>query len=328
MYHYGGGSRAPVIPYVKDERPMIRGRIAYACVSYLNKITQETNEPDSESEHELLEQRACLETVNDPSSFLWPEDISLGSGTEEEISAAVMKIRTQPLRRDDIEALKSDFVLPAELLSMLSRTSTYAEGAKLFTDWKAAGLLLPREPYFCDQYERMSLDEYARAARVRCFGHTQATLENINFLISAFQALSHLKTLDPMIWSSVPWRIIERLRKLKEVKITAEDTVFMTKITDLLKRRDNIAGGKFGRYSAAGAAGGLTFWLVRLIVRMVFGEGVAGVSFDQLFLLGFFPLTLGAVAGYCLYTWMESRAFSEIEEQIAEECAAYLARMP
>lgn len=310
---------------------MIRGRVSSACVSYLHKISKETNEPDPGPartdgyEHELMEQPACLEAVNDPSSFLWPEDVSLGNETREEVFAAIVKIRTPPLRHGDMEALKSDFVLPAELLSMLRRTSTYAEGAELLAEWKAAGLILPREPYSCDQYERLSLDEYAGIARVRCFGHTQAVLENIDHLIGAFKALPSLKTIAATTWASVPWRMTERLNMLKQVKITAEDTVFVSTITDLLKRRESIASGKPGRYCAAGMVGVLIFLLLYHIINMSFGEGLTPA--DMLFLFLFVPLTLGAIPSVVLFVWLDSRAFSKVEEQILEECDSYLSML-
>jgi hypothetical protein len=133
------------------------------------------------AEKKLYEQLEYFGAIMNPEMRLWPEDVQITNGLE--TIEALRKIGAVPLIRDDFEALKSACVLPAELLSVLGKASTYAEGLKALDRWKTEGLLLPKDA----TYEKLglkSLNEYEKAAW-RNHVHSQAVIELIDYLANA-----------------------------------------------------------------------------------------------------------------------------------------------
>ena len=235
----------------------------------------------------FTEQWTSLEAIMDPSMFLWPDDLSLDG---EEILGMLIKMRTMPLRKDSFEAIEREFVLPAELLSMLSEASTYAEAATLFFQWKAEGLLLPKD-FYPDENKYLSLDEYAKTALVHCQGHTRAVLEEISHLIDVLQTLQLARNNRDV--ENIE-NVVERLDKLKRITITPVDSLFISKVTDLLTQRKSVAGSwhRLSRYFVAGGLGGLSgllLWIVRF-----FTGNASNTFFTTCFLVSIAGILLGA----------------------------------
>jgi serine/threonine protein kinase len=263
---------------------------------------------------ELREQLGYLNVIRDPEAYFWPEDANCANGggaSSTEVIDALRKIGAVPLKRADWETLNNGFALPGAFLAKLSRADTYAKGAEKLSRWKAEGLLMPRD-YHSIEYERLSLTEYARTARVRCLGHTQAALQRIDSLINALLSVS---TPQNSRDASNLLFCVERLRRLKRVKINAEDNLFMSKIENLLEVRNRMESRRFAKYFAAGGLGGLLFFAARL------AAGSANYSFITICAVVLTAAML--VSGIKL---SRGGDMHDLFRQIADACASYLSQ--
>ena len=103
-------------------------------------------------------------------------------------------------------------------------------------------------------------------------GHTLETKERIDFLANALQTIVLNKTFETRQYSygyeqeQDIMRAVKRLRLLKEAKHTTTDSLFMSKITELLERRN--VNMKW-RYVGAGVLFGLESVNINLLKRAV-----------------------------------------------------------
>jgi hypothetical protein len=194
-----------------------------------------------------------------------------------------------PLRRETLESLGKNYVLPRVLLSLFRASGTYAKGAAQLESWRTRELLLPRD-FASDSslYEDLSLDEYARVARVRCLGHTPAVLEKLDFLIGALPTLR---------WNEQGTAIfahtVDQLKKLKDRKITSVDSLFISKAAGFLTERRRLQCGQGVQYGIAGFSGGLLCWFARVIT---------GKGSDLPFMLIYIAALGGSVFGLAAYS--------------------------
>jgi hypothetical protein len=262
---------------------------------------------------ELRELLEFFNVIQDPILYLWPKDAfpdGVSFKDEKRILDALFSMQAAPLRCDDFEALERIRVLPDELLSMLGKVSSYAEGSELLAQWRVKEVLLPRD-YHADEYQHLNLDEYARVARVRCLGHTSAALERIDLIIGDFQ---NLKSTDSIYYSSIYSAtltcVIERLQKLKDAKITPADNFFMLKVTDLLIRRKRNASGALAANDIGGVGLAILFLLLFILMSME-NKGA------------FFVLILMIIVLF--YLSMFDSNVRKIDKQIDDACMTYLA---
>ena len=85
----------------------------------------------------------------------------------EKILEVLSQMKALPLKRKALEELEKNYVLPEELRSLLRAASTCAQGAAKLESLERQGLLIHRD-FYSFMFENLSLDEYERAARVRC----------------------------------------------------------------------------------------------------------------------------------------------------------------
>jgi serine/threonine protein kinase len=210
----------------------------------------------------LFQQWSCCEAIRKPEAWLLPVD----ARTPEKILETLPQMKTLPLKRDTLEELEKNHVLPEELRSLFHSTSTYAEGVAKLEFLKREGLLLPKDPYSF-MFENLSLDEYQRAARVRCLGHTSAILEKIAFLVGELSLFSKSRN---DLQSQTISAVLDRLKRLKEQKITPEDVRFIQKAADLFVKRKTIGRFQWARYALAlggGVSGGWFLNLTRTLAK-------------------------------------------------------------
>ena len=245
------------------------------------------------------EQWGCFEALQTPDSYIWPKDISRKDTGE--TLMAMKRMGALPLKREAFEKLESSYALPKVLSSSLSAASSYAEAAKRLEYWKKQELLIPKDPsshFFEDscQYEDLSLDEYEQKAMARCWGHTSSILEKLDFVTDGLFDLH-----EPQNASWVEQRLfaIERLKKLRDQKITAPDSLFVSKTAELLTRRREIKRFikrfQWIKYPVAGGLGAL-------LARIALG-------FGHFFSLAFFSVLLLASVYYFVHERLIGRDF-------------------
>ncbi|MDR2180409.1 MAG: protein kinase [Synergistaceae bacterium] len=228
----------------------------------------------------LSEQWEYFQILHHPENYLWPERVSCKN--MEETLETLESMGTAPLRRETFGPLEKNYVLPQALLSLFRAAETYAQGAAQLQTWQNQELLLPR--YFASDsspYENLSLDEYAREARIRCLGHTPAILEKLDFLIETLPALDENEY-------AIFVHTADQLKKLKDRKITSADSLFISKVIGLLSERRKLRHGQGVYYGISGFSGGLISWLVRIIT----GQGS-----DLLFMFIYIAVLGGCVLG-------------------------------
>jgi hypothetical protein len=166
--------------------------------------------------------------------------------------------------------------------SFFRSAATYAEGAERLESWKALDLLFPRD-FRSDPalYENLSLDEYAREARIRRLGHTPAILEKRDFLLRALPSFPQRNARQAETISSA----IERLDKLQEQKITAADSLFIAQAAGLFAERKKLGHGWQAQYGIIGFSSGLFFWFICFL---------AGKNIDFLFMAAY-AASLGGI---------------------------------
>jgi serine/threonine protein kinase len=198
------------------------------------------------------EQLSSFEALMDPESFVWPEEAR--TGTEEERLESLQAMGPLLLRSEDFSRVKASFLLPGALIFLLNSIKTYAPAVEKLELWRNRGMLMPKDPQEDEfAYENMSIDEYARTARIRCLGHTRAIVEKLDFLTGAFQTVAPPRDhLESAMYS----RMILRLRNLRERKITILDSMFIVKASALLEKQRALERFLPTRFAAA-AAGGL-----------------------------------------------------------------------
>jgi hypothetical protein len=213
----------------------------------------------------LSQQWNCCEAIRKPEAWLLPA-FSRDGQPPGKILETLSRMKTLPLKRDAFGELEKNYVLPEGLRSLFRSASTYAEGAAKLESWERRGLLLPRDPYSF-MFENLGIDEYERTARVRCLGHAPAVLEKIAVLLADLSIFPKPRNdFQARAISSVQ----ERLRRLKEQKITPEDTRFVQKATDLFTERKTIERFRWARYAltlGGSIGGGWLFNLARTLTK-------------------------------------------------------------
>ncbi|MDR3255599.1 MAG: protein kinase [Synergistaceae bacterium] len=202
-------------------------------------------------------QARYLDAIIDPNSFVWPDDAKTGEPAERLESLHAMGL---PLARDDMANIRASFVLPGALIFLLGSMKTYASGVEKLEQWRRCGMFIPKEKSEPgDQqeeegasYGNMSIEEYAHTARIRCLGHTPPILEKLDFLMEALPTVAPSRDhLESTMYS----RMILRLRKLKDRKITAQDSMFIIQASNLLEHRRSVERLRPTRFAAAAICG-------------------------------------------------------------------------
>jgi hypothetical protein len=223
-----------------------------------------------------LEQWNYFEAMRNPEAYVWPEDARQNETRNDarddmenmkksmEQSLEVLeKMGVPPMKREDLEKLEKTYVLPRVLLSSLRAPSSYASAVERMETWRRRDLLLSRESaHDSFLYENLSLEDYARAARVRCLGHTPAILEKLDFLIDELAVFPRLRN---DMEAEMVMRTTHRLRKLKEEKISPVDSLFIAKTSGLFQKRRSLGHDRLARYAAGGVGGGLFSLFVRFV---------------------------------------------------------------
>jgi hypothetical protein len=214
-----------------------------------------------------------------PDIYIWPKDARLNEMGES--LETLEKMGVLPLKREDLEKIEKTYVLPRDLLLSLRAVSAYASAVEQLETWRQQGLLLSRESaHDAFLYENLSLEEYAKAARVRCLGHTPAILERLDFLISELTAFP-LPRND--LEAEIVTRAVRRLDVLKKEKISPIDSLFIVKTAGLFQRRRGLGRDWLAQYAIAAVGGGLLSWFARF---------VTGIRSDFFFLLCFIMASL------------------------------------
>jgi hypothetical protein len=216
----------------------------------------------------LSEQWVYCEAIRKPEAWFLPAPVNAQTPEPEKTLDALSRMGTLPLKREALEELERHYVLPEGLWFLFRSASTYAEGAAKLESWKTQGLLLPKDSY-AFMFENLRLDEYERTARVRCLGHAPAVLEKIAFLVGALSVFPKPPN-EAQEVSSVFDFVLERLNRLKEQKITSEDTRFIQKASALFAQRREIQRLWWFRYAVVlggGVVGGWLFNLARTLVK-------------------------------------------------------------
>jgi hypothetical protein len=234
----------------------------------------------------LAEIWGYLEAINDPNHFLWPEDAETGTAAER--LDALKGMGVIPIKLAEFEAIKADFILPDELLYMLRSGETFAAGTEQLERWHEAEMLFPSgscsDPARREMYARLSLGEYERSVRLFCLGHTPAILEKLGSLRGSFDSFT-----PPRDYPSAMmfFRTMERLNGILNRRITPKDTQFVADASALFEERRSIEGGRWARYAAGSAAGG-----VLLLLASYISGGSTGILTG---VLTFFAVILGGL---------------------------------
>ncbi|MDR1978406.1 MAG: hypothetical protein LBQ42_06700 [Synergistaceae bacterium] len=218
----------------------------------------------------LRRQWSYVEAMRNPYAWVWPGDLSTGC-PEEILDCLVQMDPVFPIERQALEKFQELHDLPRALLDLFRSVPTYASGLERLESWKTRGLLIPRTSVLC-LYENLSLEEYEQLARVRCLGHSSVMLAKIAFVIdglSAFLQLQNQPQNAPknILQAERASSVIERLKALRERKITSSDTFFILKAAELLSKRGKIRRVWWVRYAlsvAGGVGGALLFNLIRI----------------------------------------------------------------
>jgi tRNA A-37 threonylcarbamoyl transferase component Bud32 len=233
-----------------------------------------------------------LEAINDPDSFLWPEDA--GSETAEERLEAIKGMGVIPIGLAEFEAIKADFILPDELLYMLRTGQTFASGTEQLKRWQEAGMLFPSgscsDPAQREMYEHLSLGEYEGSVRLLRLGHTPAIVEKLGSLKGSFESFT-----PPRDYPSAMmfFRTMERLNGILNRRITPKDTQFVADASALFEERRSLEDGRWVRYAAGSAAGGALLLLASYISGGSTGILTGVLTFFAVILGGLYFLAFG-----------------------------------
>ncbi|MDR3332020.1 MAG: protein kinase [Synergistaceae bacterium] len=200
----------------------------------------------------LEEQWGYFEALNDPDSHIWPDGADLA--TVEGRLESVKKLGAVPMRRDALTSITESHILPSALVSMLHSPEAYASCVERIGQWKKQGLLIQRDSAeFSSLYEDMSVEDYARAARIHCLGHTQAILEDLDYVT---ESLRKLTPPDEYVSSQAFVRMIVRVDELRDQRINQWDSRFIIDTAELFRKRERL--GEMGLIGAISTiAGGL-----------------------------------------------------------------------
>jgi hypothetical protein len=167
---------------------------------------------------------------------------------------------TVPIKRSVLEELKDGFVLPQTLTDMFTQPRTYTQGLAQLEYWRDRDLLIPRTPGVSQRdFEALGLEDYGRAARAVCYGHTAEVLKLLKSLKTSLKSLSETSSQASVNHTN------DRLNEMLERKITREDLEFVLRTANLFKTRSRLAGHRWV-FSAAGAlAASLLLGAARLL---------------------------------------------------------------
>jgi hypothetical protein len=207
------------------------------------------------------EQRRYLEAIYNPDELAWPDDAP--RRTPGERLESLRAIGVIPMKKDVLSDLSGRYVLPGRLLDPLRRTASYARGAERIEEFRAKNMLIPRGPGVDPaQYENLSEGEYEREVRLRHLGHTPAMIERLDFLTGEIQSLA-----PPLEYarSSIFFGTIDRLKALRNQKVTHRDFLFIVNAARLFERRREIKGRRAARYAAGISSGGAVFGVALML---------------------------------------------------------------
>jgi hypothetical protein len=201
-------------------------------------------------------QTEALRAVVNPGEYAWPD------GTGEGIYGAAEffeRAGRPPLRRDYLNSLLAEYLLPSSILDRLKSPAAYQPAADRLEAWSAKGLLLPTSADW--KYKNADADSYERAARSICLGHTAHSSADLE---DAIRELAEFQNERPGL--SIP-RITDRLINLRNGKLSPRDRNFIGELTKTI-REARAASHKLkknlpARVAASGAAGAVIYasWL-------------------------------------------------------------------
>jgi hypothetical protein len=307
------------------------------------------------------DQWICLDAVNNPGAYVPPLDS--GASTMTERIGTLKALGAVPMKRGALTEIQAAYALPGELLSSLGDVSSFARGMKTLDRWRSMGLLIPVAAADSPRYGNMSADEYERAAKILCFGHTSALLEKLRFLEGELRGMS----LPLNYVSTMYFRAVEQVEKMKEREITPLDTRFILETAELFERRGRIIRRRIALYPGGALAGGAAAWLLTrligpwallLFIVIHFGclglfagsqerwyndhrvaSGMTFIFFAIMLIIrdsaraGAYRLSLllpptGAAMGFMVAYMLQRRALSKNTRAVMDECFAFYTSKP
>jgi serine/threonine protein kinase len=230
--------------------------------------------------------------MNNPGDMLWPRDTKLD--TMEDRLETLKRIGSLPMKLDDFDRLKAEFILPRQLIDMIGVSETFSAGMAQLARWRDMEMLFPTascaDTSQRETYENLSLSEYEKKVRLLCLGHTPAVLEKLDFLRESFDAFN-----PPRDYPSAMmyFRAKESVNALKDKKVASKDLRFIDSEVDLFEQRRRIKSRRWMQYPVSGLAGGGLLFLVRKLPIIGSGVFMGILVFLTLFSAGLFYIVFG-----------------------------------
>ena len=257
------------------------------------------------------EQWICFEAFKKPEQYQWPEGFNTDDMEQNRTLTlkALSQIQTLPVKRAFLEDLQTRYALPAELLDQFKKGSTYAKGASKLKELYKQELLIPKGSDFLTAayYEQLSVQEYTQRARAVCMGHTPEVLQKLNILLEVFPSLP--ETSDALE-TELLTHAYQRMKMLKDKKITAIDALSLTRMFDLFRQRHKIRKSLAVLLPISAFTGGMAFWLCSKFL-----------SCSYTLLPSVLGIVLGAVGFYAFFRHSMTQSF----RRIVYFCASYSA---
>ncbi|MDR3264947.1 MAG: hypothetical protein LBT15_02945, partial [Synergistaceae bacterium] len=186
----------------------------------------------------------------------------------------------------------------------LSSAGTYSVGAEQLKTLQDEKLLIPSgmdNPQGAFAKE-LPFEDYMARARVVCMGHTPMVMARLRAVTDALADLPLPAEKTPNVMppnggslgGATILQTLTRLRTLRNAKIGTRDTLFLTKLADLFKRRAQLQQGRKVLYPASGVLCGLIAWFAysvlglrgSLFLQTIFTIIVVGAMISVLFSIG------------------------------------------